>query len=85
MSRPKEVFYFDDPDSPYDSSTLRLYHGTPRYSGWYYTSKYNGLNCGLFGPYKTELKARKALNKEKEQDETTRTKKTGRKTRNPAN
>lgn len=84
MSRPKEVFYFDDPDSPYDSSALRLYCGEPRYSGYYYVRKYKGLSCGVFGPYKTELKARKALNKEKEQDETTGTKKTGRKARNSA-
>lgn len=67
MSRPKEVFYFDDSDSPYDSSALRIYYGEPRYSGWYYTRKYKDLNCGFFGPYKTEEKARTALNKWKKE------------------
>ena len=59
----KEVIYFDDPDSPFDSTALRLFYGNPRYSGWYYKFK----SGGLFGPYRTELKAKKALEKYKEE------------------
>ena len=64
MPPKKEVIYFDDPDSPFSSSALRLFYGAPRYSGWYYVVK----DIGLFGPYKTELKARKALDKSKKEN-----------------
>ena len=59
----KEVIYFDDPDSPFSSSALRLFYGAPRYSGWYYKVK----SGALFGPYRTEGKAKKAFEKYKEE------------------
>lgn len=64
MYTDKEVIYFNDLDSPFDSSALRLFYGTPRYSGWYYVIK----DIGLFGPYKTEGKAKKAFEKYREEN-----------------
>jgi hypothetical protein len=51
------IYYHDDPESPYDSSALRLYYGIPRYSGWYYSDVSIGTS---YGPYKSQKKARVA-------------------------